>query len=55
MFLLKSTQSEKLMAFAKYSYDALGKRIHLREFGTFKNQTFHFDALLLYNLVMKTH
>ncbi|XP_041821406.1 ependymin-like [Chelmon rostratus] len=43
-----STQSERLMAFGKYSYDALGKRIRLREIGSYNNQTFHFDALLLY-------
>nr|XP_046237312.1 ependymin-like [Scatophagus argus] len=43
-----STQSEKLLAFAKYSYDALGKRIRLREFGSYDNKTFHLDVLLLY-------
>ncbi|KAM7377591.1 hypothetical protein PAMA_014072 [Pampus argenteus] len=45
-----STQSEKLMAYAKYNYDALGRRIRLQEFGQYKNQTFYFDVLLLYNL-----
>ncbi|XP_042257239.1 ependymin-like 1 isoform X1 [Thunnus thynnus] len=45
-----STQSEKLTAYAKYSYDALGKRFRIREFGSYKNQTFRFDALLLFNL-----
>ena len=39
------------MAFAKYSYDALGKRIRLREVGSFKKKTFHTDVLLLYKLV----
>ncbi|KAM6909099.1 ependymin-like [Xenentodon cancila] len=43
-----STQNEKLMAFAKYTYDALGKRIRLREFGSYDNKTFEFDVLLLY-------
>uniref|UniRef100_A0A8P4KG58 Ependymin n=1 Tax=Dicentrarchus labrax TaxID=13489 RepID=A0A8P4KG58_DICLA len=43
-----STQSEKLMAYARYSYDALGKRIHLREIGSYNNKTFRFDVLLLY-------
>ncbi|XP_047442489.1 uncharacterized protein LOC125009017 [Mugil cephalus] len=38
----------KLMAYARYSYDALGKRIRLREFGSYNNKTFHLDALLLY-------
>uniref|UniRef100_A0A8C4IHS1 Ependymin n=1 Tax=Dicentrarchus labrax TaxID=13489 RepID=A0A8C4IHS1_DICLA len=39
---------EKLMAYARYSYDALGKRIHLREIGSYNNKTFRFDVLLLY-------
>ncbi|KAG8006289.1 Ependymin [Nibea albiflora] len=43
-----STQNEKLMGFAKYSYDALRKRIHLREVGSYNNKTFHIDLLLLY-------
>ncbi|XP_031707016.1 ependymin-like [Anarrhichthys ocellatus] len=43
-----ATQSEKLMAYAKYSYDALRKRIRLREFGSYNNKTFHFDVLLLF-------
>ncbi|XP_029944098.1 ependymin-like [Salarias fasciatus] len=42
------TQSEKLTAFAKYSYDAIGERILLREFGYFKNESFHFNMLLLF-------
>lgn len=50
----KSTQNEKLMAYAKYSYDALGKRIRLREFGSYNNKTFHLDVLLLYREVMST-
>nr|XP_020471934.1 ependymin-2-like isoform X1 [Monopterus albus] len=43
-----STSSEKLTAFAKYSYDACGKRIRLREVGSYSNKTFHIDLLLLY-------
>ncbi|XP_074518425.1 uncharacterized protein LOC141784487 [Halichoeres trimaculatus] len=43
-----STASEKLLAFAKYTYDALGQRIRLREFGFYNNKTFHLDMLLLY-------
>ncbi|XP_029310887.1 ependymin-like [Cottoperca gobio] len=43
-----STQNEKLMAYAKYTYDALGMRIRLKEFGSYKNKTFHIDVLLLY-------
>ncbi|CAK6965301.1 ependymin-2-like [Scomber scombrus] len=44
-----STASEKLSAYAKYTYDALGKRIRLKELGSYKNHTFYIDALLLYN------
>ncbi|XP_054457421.1 ependymin-like [Anoplopoma fimbria] len=44
-----STQSEKLMAYAEYSYDALGKRIRLTEFGSYRNKTFHLDVLLLFS------
>lgn len=54
MFFLKSTQSEKLAAYAKYTYDALGKRIRLHELGSYNNRTFYIDALLLYNQVMQT-
>ncbi|KAM4537069.1 ependymin-like [Odontesthes bonariensis] len=43
-----STQNEKLMAYAKFSYDALGKRLRLKEFGSYNNKSFHLDALLLY-------
>lgn len=42
------------MAFAKYSYDALGQRIRLREFGSYNNKTFQLDVLLLYREVMTT-
>ncbi|XP_041841450.1 ependymin-like [Melanotaenia boesemani] len=43
-----STQNEKLLVFAKYSYDAIGKRIRIKELGTYHNDTFHLDVLLLY-------
>uniref|UniRef100_UPI0037E88945 ependymin-2-like n=1 Tax=Semicossyphus pulcher TaxID=241346 RepID=UPI0037E88945 len=43
-----STANEKLQVFAKYSYDALGKRIRLREIGIYGNKTFIIDWLLLY-------
>ncbi|XP_068444096.1 ependymin-like [Clinocottus analis] len=43
-----STQDEKLMVYAKYEYDALGKRIRLSEFGSYENRTFHVDMLLLF-------
>lgn len=41
------------MVFGNYSYDALGKRIRLKEAVSFDNRTFRFDALLLYKEVMK--
>ena len=43
-----STASEKLWAYAKFSYDALTQRIRLRELGSYNNQTFRYDVLLLY-------
>ena len=49
--LSKTTQSEKLLVFAKYTYDALGKRIRIQESGIYSNKTFYLDALLLYREV----
>ncbi|XP_056156453.1 ependymin-like 1 [Lampris incognitus] len=46
--LTVSTQNERLWAYAKYMYDALGQRIRLKEIGNFDNKTFTYDALLLY-------
>ncbi|XP_031144258.1 ependymin-like 1 [Sander lucioperca] len=43
-----SSPRHQLMAFAKYSYDALGERIRLREIGHYGNKTSHHDVLLLY-------
>ncbi|XP_030018328.1 ependymin-like [Sphaeramia orbicularis] len=43
-----SSASEKLMVYAKYSYDAWGKRIHLNEFVHYNNKSHHFDLLLLF-------
>ncbi|XP_053272494.1 ependymin-like [Pleuronectes platessa] len=43
-----TTQNEKLLAFAKYSYDAQRQRIRLTEWGVIGNKTFHIDVLLLY-------
>ncbi|KAM3590315.1 uncharacterized protein V6R79_007509 [Siganus canaliculatus] len=43
-----STQSEKLTAYAKYNYDARGKRIRLQETGLYNNKSFTLDVLLLY-------
>ncbi|TRY65490.1 hypothetical protein DNTS_021723 [Danionella cerebrum] len=33
---------------AKYSYDAFGQRIHLREFGQVQNKSFYLNMLFLY-------
>lgn len=52
--LSQSTTNEKLMAYAKYSYDALGQRIRFREIGSYVNKTFHLDALLLFREVPNT-
>ncbi|XP_075999828.1 ependymin-like 1 [Genypterus blacodes] len=46
--LMVSTQNEKLWAYAKYLYDAMGQRIRLKELGTYQNKSFTYDALLLY-------
>lgn len=43
-----STQNEKLWAYAKYLYDAMGHRIRLFEIGKYNNQSFTIDVLLLY-------
>lgn len=43
-----TSQREQLMVYARYSYDALRQRVFLKEFGSFKNQTFHISAILLY-------
>ncbi|XP_068615525.1 ependymin-like [Brachionichthys hirsutus] len=42
------TQNEKLSAYAKYLYDALGERMRFYEIGTYDNKSFTYDALLLY-------
>ncbi|XP_005800090.1 ependymin-2-like [Xiphophorus maculatus] len=46
--LTVSTQNEKLFTFAKYLYDALGRRVRLLELGTYENKTFTYDVLLHY-------
>ncbi|XP_023116905.2 ependymin [Amphiprion ocellaris] len=43
-----SSANEKLTVFARYTYDALRQRIRLVEWGSYQNQSFHSDALLLY-------
>lgn len=40
------------MASAKYTYDAFGQRIRFREIGSYQNQTFWIDALLLFREVI---
>lgn len=51
MFSLQSTQNEKLWAYAKYLYDALGHRIRFYELGKYNNQSFIIDFLFLYREV----
>nr|XP_057921587.1 ependymin-2-like [Doryrhamphus excisus] len=43
-----ATQNEKLFAFIRYLYDALGERVRLQEMGYYQNQSFTYDALLLF-------
>ncbi|XP_071386099.1 ependymin-like 1 [Centroberyx affinis] len=42
------TQSEKVTAYAKYTYDALGKRVRLQEIVSYENKTLHIDVLVLF-------
>lgn len=51
IFSLQSTQSEKLWAYAKYIYDAMGQRIRFYELGMYNNQSFSIDVLLLFREV----
>lgn len=51
IFSLQSTQNEKLWAYAKYLYDALGQRTRLYEMGKYNNQSFTIDVLLLFREV----
>lgn len=53
IIFLQTTQNEKLFTVAQYMYDALGRRIRLRELGKYENKTFTFDALLLFREVTK--
>ncbi|MEQ2185266.1 hypothetical protein GOODEAATRI_016430 [Goodea atripinnis] len=46
--LAVSTQNEKLFTYAKYLYDAIGRRVRLMELGTYENKSFTHDVLLLY-------
>uniref|UniRef100_A0A3B4AJH0 Ependymin-like 1 n=1 Tax=Periophthalmus magnuspinnatus TaxID=409849 RepID=A0A3B4AJH0_9GOBI len=43
-----STQNEKAWFYAGYEYDAWQQRIRLYETGTYNNQSFTYDVLLLY-------
>ncbi|XP_029609445.1 ependymin [Salmo trutta] len=43
-----SVANEKVNAYAKYDYDALGERIRFKEMGSYENKTFGLDALLLF-------
>ncbi|XP_024229565.1 ependymin isoform X1 [Oncorhynchus tshawytscha] len=43
-----SVANEKFYANAKYTYDAMLKRIRFKEVGSYENKTFGIDALLLF-------
>ncbi|KAF7658454.1 hypothetical protein LDENG_00012640 [Lucifuga dentata] len=43
-----TTQSLKFITHVKYTYDALGESIRLREFKLYQNESFHTDVLLLF-------
>lgn len=47
--------NEKVNAYAKYDYDALGERIRFKEMGSYENKTFGLDALLLFREVTNTY
>ncbi|XP_037538362.1 ependymin-like, partial [Nematolebias whitei] len=42
------TSNKGLATHTNYTYDAVGERIRLQEVGEFNNETFQFDAILLY-------
>jgi len=46
--LTVSTQSERLWAYAKFMYDALGQKVRMWEMGTYDNKNFTVDTLLLF-------
>ncbi|XP_037531045.1 ependymin-like [Nematolebias whitei] len=46
-FLLASQKGLQTV-YANYTYDAVGERIRLQEVGDYNNETFQFDAILLY-------
>ncbi|KAM4565352.1 ependymin-like [Fundulus diaphanus] len=43
-----STQNERLVAFAKYTYDGLGRRVRFSNIEFHDNKTYYLDVLLLY-------
>ncbi|XP_041635385.1 ependymin-like [Cheilinus undulatus] len=47
-FILQVSHDEELYAIARYLYDAIGERIRLFEIGSYDNQTFSYDVLLLF-------
>lgn len=53
--LTVSTQNEELWTYAKYIYDALGERVRIFEIGSYKNQSFKEDALLLFKEAVVYH
>lgn len=43
-----ATQDEKVYAVGKFAYDAINKRIHLGEMGTYEHKNFTYEAIMLY-------
>ncbi|XP_008325599.1 ependymin-like isoform X2 [Cynoglossus semilaevis] len=43
-----STQNEELWQYAQFIYDALGQKIRMKDLGTYDNQSFTHDVLLLF-------
>uniref|UniRef100_A0A8C6UII2 Uncharacterized protein n=1 Tax=Neogobius melanostomus TaxID=47308 RepID=A0A8C6UII2_9GOBI len=43
-----SSQNDRAWAYAPYEYDAIEERIRIYEVGTFQNQSFTYDILLLF-------
>ncbi|KPP56922.1 hypothetical protein Z043_125412, partial [Scleropages formosus] len=49
-----SSLTGEYFVFTKYTYDALGQRLRLREFGYQHNKSFHVDLLMLFRQHKKT-
>ncbi|KAG7497213.1 ependymin-like [Solea senegalensis] len=53
--LAVSTTDEKLLVYAKFTYDAVREHIRLTEFGYHNNKTFHLDLLFLFKQAVVYH